>query len=202
MVALAGIAIGVVALVAVYRGRAADAALKGQHVAVTVPSRALTLRLPAFIAAYGQPIIVDAAHTVGFIAGDPNRGNYVAVAVSPSEAEPFAADGFPAWLAEAYLTCLATVDAEAGRDFWAVETNKDLRSHPYTLKYAVARNKIPLVSRVCLAGTNGVSDVNVRIVGGFTGNNFKRFAADMEAMFTSVVVDEAVARQRLGLQPE
>lgn len=200
--ALAGVAVAAVALVSAYRSRAADEGLRGQYVAVTVPSRALALKLPAFLAAYGAPRFVDADATIGFVAGDADRGNFVAVALSPADAEPFLAPGFPDWLAESYLTCLATADSAAGRGWWAPLVNEEILARPYKLKYAVARNTIPLVSRVCLAGTNGVAAINVRIVGGLSRGNMQRFAEELEEMFRSLVVEEDLAKQRLGLRGE
>ncbi len=197
---LVAVAVGTLLFLNARRSRPADRSLLGQTTHLTLPSGALEIALPAFVTqVYGEPKVMADAGVIGLIAGNADKGNFVAVALSQPEALPFSGGGFADWIGEAYMECLATADSEKGRNWWALDTNLELQSTPYTLKYAVARNTIPMISRVCMAGTNGLADVNVRIYGAFTGKNMERFGEDLKAMFRSLVVDEDKARQRLGI---
>lgn len=198
MLLLASVALGVVALVTFRRGRPADEALRGQTEAVELAAGGVSVKVPAFITrTYGKAQLVDASAVVGLLAGNPDKGNFIALAVSDADALPFAEARFPSWLSEAYLECLATIETLGGRNWWAVQTNEELPSKPFKLKYIVARNTIPLVSRVCLAGTNGVEPINVRFFGTFSAQNMQRFGEDLQRMFQSLEIDEAVVRRRL-----
>ena len=81
-----------------------------------------------------------------------------------------------------------------------MKENEELQSQPYKFKYAVSKNTIPLVSRLCLAATNTFADVNVRFYGAFTGVNYDNFAADLRTMVESLNVDETRAKQRLDIR--
>lgn len=198
---LVAVTVGTLLFLNARRSRPADSSLRGQTTRFVLPSGALEIQLPAFVTqVYGAPKAMADAGVIGLIAGNADKGNFVAVALSHPEALPFSGGGFADWVGEAYLECLATVDSEKGRNWWALDTNLELQSTPYKLKYAVARNTIPMISRVCVAGTNGVADVNVRIYGGFTGKNMERFGEDIKAMFRSLWVNEDKARQRLGIK--
>ncbi|MCG5054222.1 MAG: hypothetical protein KA712_14755 [Myxococcales bacterium] len=200
---VAFMAVGVIYLLNAWRRRPADLALKGQSVSFSLPSGAMELRLPKFLTeTYGPARAVGDEKVLGLRAGDPDRGNFVVIALSQADAVPFAGNGFEPWLADAYLECLATGDSKTGRNWWALEANQDLPSTPYEMKFVVARNTIPLVSRTCLAGTNTLSDVNVRVFGAFTGLNMERFRSDLELMFRSLVVSPERARERLGMRAE
>ena len=200
LVLVGGLAIGCIALVAGMRRRPASLDNKGQFDAVLSASGAFAVQLPAFLTrVYGGAKLVGDASVIGARAGNPDRGNFVVVALSKPDAFPFVGLGFEDWVGDAYLDCLATADSTNGRNWWASQANEELQAQPYKMKFSVAKNTIPLVSRVCLAVTNTMADVNVRIYGAFTGLNYDRFADDLRAMVTSLKVDEARARQHLGI---
>jgi hypothetical protein len=96
---------------------------------------------------------------------------------------------------------LATAETDKGRNWWALQVNEELQAEPYKMKYVVAKNAIPLVSRVCVASTNTLADVNVRVYGALTAVNYERFAADVKAFVASVRVDEGRLRALLKVRP-
>ena len=197
IVALAG---GAVLFANARRGRPASEKLRGQKAHVVLPSGSLQVEIPAFITQeYGAVKFMADASVIGLIAGDADKGNFLALSLSHAEAQPFHGGSFAPWIGDAYMECIATADSEKGRNWWALDTNLQLQSKPYMLTYAVARNTIPLISRVCVVGTNGVSDINLRLYGAFTGSNMKRFGPDLQAMFRSIVVNEQRTRERLSI---
>ncbi len=197
---LAAATLAAVVIITGRRGRPADERYRGHSVSVTVPSGALTVSVPSFLSeAYGGTRVLGGDRMVGVMAGDAEDGTVLAIALAPEESEPFAGGDFPAWFAEAYLECLAAADSAAGRTWWALERNEDIASTPFAVRYAVARNTIPMISRVCVAGTNGVSPLSLRIFALMSERNFQRFEADIKAAFASLVVDEDRARHRFNM---
>lgn len=199
LVLIGGIVVGVMALAVGLKRRPASVEKQGKFDQVVGSSGAFVLQVPAFLTYYGAAKVVGDATVVGMRAGSPDRGNFVVMALSKPDASPFAGAGFEDWLADAYLDCLATADSGTGRNWWAVAANEELQAQPYKMKFAVARNTIPLVSRMCMAVTNTVADVNVRFYAAFTGINYDRFAADLRTMVQSMKVEESLARKQLGI---
>lgn len=183
-----------------FKRRPAGLDKKGKFETLIAPSGAFEIRMPAFLAHYGSAKVLSAPKVVGARVGDPERGNFVVMAISKADDPPFEGEGFEGWLAESYLDCLATGDSGTGRNWWAVKENEELQSQPYKIKYAVAKNTIPLVSRLCLAATNTLADVNVRFFGAFTGVNYDNFGADLRTMVESLNVDETSTMQRLDIR--
>ncbi|MDX2018718.1 MAG: hypothetical protein SF187_00650 [Deltaproteobacteria bacterium] len=196
-----GLAIGVAALVTGLKRRPADAGLAGQFDVLAAPSGAFEVKVPAFLGRhYGVAKAVAGPGVFGARLGDPDRGNFLMMALSLPDAPPFEGGGFEPWLGDAYLECLATAESDKGRNWWALQVNEELQAQPFKMKYVVARNTIPLVSRVCVAGTNTLADVNVRVYGAMTGLNYERFAADVRAFMQSIRIDERRLRPLLNVR--
>jgi|GEM_PF-5133029 len=200
LVLLGGVAVGIMALSVGFKRRPAGLDKKGKFESVSAPSGAFEIRMPAFLLHYGSAKALGAPHVIGARVGDPERGNFVVMAISKADAAPFEGEGFEGWLAESYLDCLATGDSGTGRNWWAVKENVELQSQPYKIKYAVSKNTIPLVSRLCLAATNTLADVNVRFFGALTGVNYDNFAADLRTMVESLSIDETRTKERLDIR--
>lgn len=199
---IGGLAIGITALVTGLKRRPAGTEHRGRFDTLRAPSGVFEVQVPAFLGRhYGGAKAVTGPGLFGARLGDPDRGNFIMLALSLPEAMPFAGAGFEPWLADAYLECLATAETDKGRNWWALEANEELQAEPYKMKYVVAKNTIPLVSRVCVAGTNTLADVNVRVYGAMTGVNYERFAADIKAFVASVRVDERRLRPLLNVRP-
>jgi hypothetical protein len=200
LILLGGVLVGIMALSVGFKRRPAGLDKKGKFETLSAPSGAFEIRMPAFLVHYGAAKVLGAPQVIGARVGDPERGNFVVMAISKADAPPFEGEGFEGWLAESYLDCLATGDSGTGRNWWAVQESIELQSQPYKIKYAVSKNTIPLVSRLCLAATNTLADVNVRFYGAFTGVNYDNFAADLRAMVESLSVDETRVKQRLDIR--
>ena len=166
-------------------------AFHGQFLELSDVSDTLYLQAPAFFSPVER---VFDRQAIGFVLGEPGSGQYIAVAVGRGDSSPFLEHPrFKEVIGDAYLQCLLSIVPGEGSYFWQLLLEHKAEKARPPIRAAVSQISVPLVSRVCIAGTGKNMDWSLQVFGSVTRATWRVFRKELEQMLDSIRLDTVMA---------